>query len=315
MVQHPRLRIALVSSMLQLQPIMYDLQHGVIPPENVTDLCVQKEGAEELALLKYVYGRSDLEQLRGNPDAVCNAIDDFAATIPRGLMTIGSEKREFITKMLATAEPAPTVFLEFGSYVGYSAICLASAMMARAIPGQRVRYVSFEKNPIIAAVAASLADLAGLRDVISIHVGSASESLTRLVKEGTVSKGMVDFMLLDHWKDFYISDLQLCEKFSLLRPGSVVLADNIIFPGAPEYLTYVQTGTAEASSEGFRYTTKTADFILPFGGPVSIITLFSMHLITWIGSTCYLHCVIDYSCDCRVASGQHTSKNTQLPFS
>ncbi|KAJ6287536.1 S-adenosyl-L-methionine-dependent methyltransferase, partial [Bipolaris maydis] len=227
------------------------------------------QGAEELALLKYVYSRPDLEQIRGNPDAVCNAIDDFAATIPRGLMTIGAEKREFITNLLTAAEPAPTLFLEFGSYVGYSAICLASAMVARAGAGQRVRYVSFEKNPIIAAVAASLADLAGLRDVVTIHVGSASESLARLVKEGTVPKSSVDFMLLDHWKDFYISDLQLCEKLSLLKSGTVVLADNIVFPGAPEYLAYVQAGKAEASPDGFSYATKTADFILPFGGPAS----------------------------------------------
>ncbi|KAF1923396.1 catechol O-methyltransferase [Didymella exigua CBS 183.55] len=233
---------------------------------NVTVAANHKEGAEELALLKYVYTRSDLEKIRGDPDAVCNAIDDFAATIPRGLMTIGAEKRTFITHMLATAEPAPTTFLEFGSYVGYSAICLASAMVARAVPGQRVRYVSFEKNPIIAAVAASLADLAGLRDVITIHVGPAAESLTRLVEKGTVTRGTVDFMLLDHWKDFYISDLQLCEKSSLIRSGSVVLADNIIFPGAPEYLAYVQAGVAEASPDGFNYATKTADFILPFGG-------------------------------------------------
>lgn len=268
---------------------MYDLQHWAAPPKNMADDFMQKEGAEELALLKYVYSRADLEQIRGNPDAVCNAIDDFAATIPRGLMTIGAKKREFITNKLAKAEPAPTLFLEFGSYVGYSAICLASAMVARAAPGQRVRYVSFEKNPIIAAVAASLADLAGLREVVTIHVGSASESLSRLVKEGMVTKGTVDFMLLDHWKDFYISDLQICEKFSLLRPGSVVLADNIIFPGAPEYLAYVQAGVAEASPDGFTYATKTADFILPFGGPVSNVYSFLLLLITWTGSTRYLH--------------------------
>ncbi|OJD29665.1 catechol o-methyltransferase [Diplodia corticola] len=239
---------------------------------NATVAANHKEGAEELALLKYVYARPDLAQLRGDPDAVCNAIDDFAATIPRGLMTIGADKRAFITRLLAgndsDAGPAPTTFLEFGSYVGYSAICLASAMAKRAAgTGRRVRYLSFEKNPIIAAVAASLCDLAGLRDVVSISVGSAGESLGRLVKEGVVGKGEVDFVLLDHWKDFYIDDLQICEKESLLRPGSVVLADNIVFPGAPEYLAYAQRGRAEKSPEGYAYVTETADFVLPFGGP------------------------------------------------
>lgn len=183
-------------------------------------------------------------------------------------MTIGAEKRVFISNELTTAEPVPKLFLEFGSYVGYSAICLASAMMKRAAPGEVIRYLSFEKNPIIAAVAGSLVDLAGLRDVVTIYVGSAGDSLTRLIKSGVVTRGTVDFMLLDHWKDFYISDLQLCEASLLLRPGSVVLADNIVFPGAPEYLAYVMAGKAEASPESLSYATKTADFILPFGGPV-----------------------------------------------
>ncbi|KAL1613674.1 hypothetical protein SLS54_010371 [Diplodia seriata] len=238
---------------------------------NATVAANHKEGAEELALLKYIYARPDLAQLRGDPDAVCDAIDDFAATIPRGLMTIGAEKRAFITRLLDTAtttttSSVPTTFLEFGSYVGYSAICLASAMAKRA-GGGKVRYVSFEKNPIIAAVAASLCDLAGLRDVVTIHVGSAGESLLRLVRAGAVEPKSVDFVLLDHWKDFYIADLQVCERESLLRPGSVVLADNIVFPGAPEYLAYVQKGRAEESPEGYKYVTETADFVLPFGGP------------------------------------------------
>lgn len=210
-------------------------------------------------------------------------------------MTIGAEKRAFITSRIAAIEPAPTLFLEFGSYVGYSAICLASALKAHAAPGQTVRYISFEKNPIIGAVAASLADLAGLRDVVRIHIGPAGESLKRLVGEGAVAKGSIDMMLLDHWKDFYISDLQLCESLSLLKPGSVVLADNIIFPGAPEYLAYVQAGKAEKSTEGFSYATETADFVLPFGGPVSGCGSPSRWIIILIspGSTCDFHCVLN----------------------
>lgn len=188
-------------------------------------------------------------------------------------MTIGPKKRDYIINLFASAAGlsgnGPKVFLEFGAYVGYSAIALGAALRDLN-PGQKVGYFSFEKNPLMAATTSSFVELAGLKDVVHVHVGPASESVIRLVAEGKLEKGSIDFMLLDHWKDVYISDLQLCEERGLLRKGSVVLADNVLFPGVPKYLAYVQKGTAEKSAEGFRYETKTEDFMLTIGKLVSV---------------------------------------------
>lgn len=193
-------------------------------------------------------------------------------------MTIGPEKRDHIINLFAAASgpdsaDGPKVFLEFGAYVGYSAIALGAALRDLN-PGQKVSYFSFEKNPLMAAITSSFVELAGLKDVVHVHVGPASESVVRLVAEGKLEKGSIDFMMLDHWKDIYISDLQLCEERGLLRKGSVVLADNILFPGAPEYLAYVKKGKAAKSAEGFRYETKMEDFILKTGTPVSYILVY-----------------------------------------
>lgn len=195
-------------------------------------------------------------------------------------MTLGPEKRDHIIKLFAAAAGPDSadghkVFLEFGAYVGYSAIALGAALRDLN-PGQKVSYFSFESNPLMAAITSSFVELAGLKDVVHVHVGPASESLVRLVAEGKLEKGSIDFMMLDHWEDVYISDLQLCEEHGLLRKGSVVLADNVLFPGAPEYLAYVKKGKAEKSAEGFRYETKTEDFVLKIGTPVSY---FPLHLI------------------------------------
>ena len=38
----------------------------------------------------------------------------------------------------------------------------------------------------------------------------------------------------------YLSDLRALEAAGLVRPGTVLVADNVIFPGAPDYLAYVR---------------------------------------------------------------------------
>ncbi|XP_042586335.1 catechol O-methyltransferase A-like [Cyprinus carpio] len=41
-------------------------------------------------------------------------------------------------------------------------------------------------------------------------------------------------------KDRYVPDTKLLEDCGLVSEGSVLLADNVICPGAPEYLKYVR---------------------------------------------------------------------------
>lgn len=50
--------------------------------------------------------------------------------------------------------------------------------------------------------------------------------LQQLAKDGV----QLDFLLLDHVKHLYLPDLQLAIKLGLLKKGSVVVADNILFP-------------------------------------------------------------------------------------
>lgn len=52
-------------------------------------------------------------------------------------------------------------------------------------------------------------------------------------------------MFLDHYKPAYTPDLKLCEQLGLIKPGSVLAADNVIKPGNPPYLEYVRSSVAE----------------------------------------------------------------------
>jgi hypothetical protein len=97
---------------------------------------------------------------------------------------------------------------------------------------------SIEADPANAAIAKKMVEVAGLSSVVTIIEGKACDVIPKLKSEHRVSH--VDFCFVDHYKEFYLSDVQLLEGSELLRPGSRVVADNILYPGAPEYLKYME---------------------------------------------------------------------------
>ncbi|KAL1968704.1 hypothetical protein VTN77DRAFT_1530 [Rasamsonia byssochlamydoides] len=191
----------------------------------------------ETDLLQHIFSLPNLDDLRGQPDKILAAIDDFS-TNNKHLMNIGPHKGQLIVSLIA--ERKPSTVIELGGYVGYSAIKFGDAV--RRAGGKR--YLSLEINPVYAAVANMLVDLAGLRDIVRILVAPSHLSLARLVRDNAIDH--VELLFLDHWKDRYLPDLWLVEQLGLLKPGvSVLAADNVLKPGAPEYLDWVRSSPAE----------------------------------------------------------------------
>ena len=50
----------------------------------------------------------------------------------------------------------------------------------------------------------------------------------------------MDVLFIDHVKERYLPDLRIIEAAGLLREGSVVCADNVVFFQLQEYLDYVR---------------------------------------------------------------------------
>lgn len=116
--------------------------------------------------------------------------------------------------------------VEFGSSFGLSTIYLACA--ARDSGGY---LTSSEIEPgKVAAARRNLAD-AGLAGVAEIREGDALETLADLDPP-------VGLLFLDGWKDLYEPVLDLLEP--KLRPGSLVVADNVDFPDLRRYVTRMQ---------------------------------------------------------------------------
>ncbi|KAI1632291.1 catechol O-methyltransferase [Biscogniauxia mediterranea] len=204
------------------------------------------DDGREIALLHYIYGRADLEQLRGNPQKILKAIDEYGRT-QKYLMNVGEYKSKIVVELIKQEKPA--IMVELGGYVGYSAIAFASAL--KDAGGKK--YYSLEKNPEFGAVVSVLTELAGLGDIVKVVIGTSSDSLRRLYKDGTLKH--IDLLFLDHYKPAYTSDLKLCEELGLVGPGSVYAADNVIIPGNPKYLEYVRS-TVEEKLETFSSTSE-----------------------------------------------------------
>ncbi len=161
----------------------------------------------------------------GDPGAALLAMDEFAEK--RFLMNIGPEKGPLVRELLAKL-PSDARILELGAFCGYSAILLATTL------GPEGRITSIEKSSAAATASAANVAHAGLSDRVEVIHGSSSEVIPTL-------EGPFDLVFLDHWKDLYKPDLESIEKSGLLRPGSIVVADNVgkVF-GAEPYLEYVR---------------------------------------------------------------------------
>jgi catechol O-methyltransferase len=149
-------------------------------------------------------------------------------------------------KELQDMQSLPKTLLEFGTYVGNSAIAWAAMLreINQSSSSCDFHVYTFELNPEMARIALDFIKLAGVDDVVSILKGPGGESLKKLHAEGKLAK-QIDVVFFDHWEEYYLPDLQLCEELGVLKPGSKIIADNTDFPGTPTYLAYMKAGGGE----------------------------------------------------------------------
>ena len=184
----------------------------------------------EQALADYVCAHAR----RNDIDDAIRVIDEFCYT-KRYMINIGDEKGRLLDRAVSAAHPRR--LLELGTYCGYSAL-----RIARVMPTDAVLY-SIEFNPANAAVARRIWDRAGTGERIVVVVGTLGDdgrTLGVLRDEHGFAPGTIDFVFLDHEKDEYLPDLHRILDHEWLHPGSVVVADNVKYPGAPQYRAYMR---------------------------------------------------------------------------
>ncbi|XP_035682402.1 catechol O-methyltransferase-like [Branchiostoma floridae] len=181
---------------------------------------------KEQRLLDYVRGHSK----SGHPLSVLEAFDAFSNDL-EWTMHVGETKGVVLDQAIRDLQPK--VCLELGTYCGYSAIRTARQLR---IEGARVLCVECCQE--YADVTRETVRHAGLDKKIKVIVGNSSQVIPQLKKKYGTMK--VDFVFLDHVESLYTTDLKLLERHDLLSTGSVILADNVLHPGAPDFLKYVR---------------------------------------------------------------------------
>jgi predicted O-methyltransferase YrrM len=153
------------------------------------------------------------------PDAALEGA--LAATAEAGMPAIAvSAPQGKLLALLAQSTGARRI-LEMGTLGGYSTI-----WMARALPADG-RLISLEVNPRHAEVAAANLAAAGVDKVVEIRVGSALETLPKLVAEG---EDPFDLVFIDADKANIPEYLEWSIRLS--KPGSVIVVDNVVRNGA-----------------------------------------------------------------------------------
>ena len=112
--------------------------------------------------------------------------------------------------------------LELGTFTGYSAICLASAL------AEDGHLDTLELNDELEDLILEGFEKAGLADRISLHIGDCKETLIKMRSEIKENE-LYDLVYIDANKREYCEYYDLV--FDMVRPGGIILADNVIWDG------------------------------------------------------------------------------------
>ena len=153
------------------------------------------------------------------PDPVLEAALQASSNAGLPSIAVSPTQGKFL-QLLALAQGARAI-LEIGTLGGYSTIWLARALPAGG------RLVTLEFDPRHAAVARDNIAAAGFAGIVEIRLGLALETLPQLAAEGGAP---FDFIFIDADKDNYPGYFEWALQLS--RPGTIILADNVVRNGA-----------------------------------------------------------------------------------
>ena len=139
------------------------------------------------------------------------------ATGMRSRMQIAPEQGSFMTWLTRTLGVRNAV--EIGTFTGYSAICVARGL------AEGGRLVCLDVSEEWTAIARDAWAEAGVDDRIELHIGPAADTLAAMPAEE-----QFDMAFIDADKTSYEAYIDLVHE--RLRPGGVVLVDNVLWGGS-----------------------------------------------------------------------------------
>jgi predicted O-methyltransferase YrrM len=142
------------------------------------------------------------------------------AALPEARMQIGPDQGAFLALLIHLIGARRA--LEIGTFTGYSALAVASALPPDG------RLITCDVSEKWTAIARRTWQEAGVAGRIDLRLGPATETLAGLLRDG--GGGTFDFAFIDADKESYDAYYEAC--LGLLRPGGLIAIDNVLWSGA-----------------------------------------------------------------------------------
>ncbi len=142
------------------------------------------------------------------------------AADPMAVMQVSPEQAWFMAFLVRLTGARRA--LEIGVYTGYSALAVAMALP------EDGELVACDIDEQWTAIARRYWRLAGVDDRIRLHIAPALDTLDRLLAQGRQQS--FDFVFIDADKTAYADYYE--RALRLLRPGGLILVDNVLWSGA-----------------------------------------------------------------------------------
>lgn len=152
---------------------------------------------------------------------VLQALRVRTATVEGSHMQITPDQGQFMA-MLAKILGAKK-YLEVGVFTGYSALAVTLAMH-----NETAQTFALDIDPVTMNIAKEYWAMAKVDHKIIPIIGDAVASLAKLIDDG--HSNTVDMAFIDAKKSDYITYFEYC--YSLLKPGGIILVDNIFMLGS-----------------------------------------------------------------------------------
>jgi caffeoyl-CoA O-methyltransferase len=166
---------------------------------------------------------------------VLRRLREDTALHPRARMQLAPEQGQLLALLVRLLQAKRTI--EIGVFTGYSALAVALALPADG------RIVACDVSEEYTATARRYWREADVERKIDLRIAPARETLDALIAAGEASR--FDFAFIDADKAAYVDYYERC--LTLLRPGGLIAADNVLRGGA-----VVDASVTDVDTEGIR---------------------------------------------------------------
>ena len=155
--------------------------------------------------------------LRDRPEL--KALRDVTADMPNAGMQISPDQGQLMALLVKATGARKAI--EVGTFTGYSALVVATALP------EDGTLVACDVSEEFTSVGRSHWERAGVASKIDLRLGPAVKTLDAMIAAGEA--GQYDMAFIDADKENYLNYYERC--LTLLRPGGLILFDNMLWGG------------------------------------------------------------------------------------